>query len=57
MNYEDAESIAIGKLAQQLHVELKGEALQWFEWPCPEAMAKVQATLRETDEVISALLT
>lgn len=55
MTYEDAELIAIGKLATQLHYEMKGERIRFPELPCPEAMQQAMSTAKGADEAVAAL--
>lgn len=55
MTYDEAELIAIGKLAMQLHYEIKGERICFPELPCYEAMMQAMGTVQGADKAIDAL--
>lgn len=56
MSYEEAETIALGQLAAQLHFDMTGEKLGLFEMPCPEAIEQAMAAARETETAVIDLI-
>jgi hypothetical protein len=56
MSYEDEENIRLGELVGQVHREVTGEALQFMEMPCLEAIEAGMNALRESERLVTDLL-
>jgi hypothetical protein len=56
VTYEEAELIAIGRLAGRLHFEITGQQLGLFELPCHEALVQAMQAVGETDQAVNDLL-
>jgi hypothetical protein len=56
LTLEEIESIKIGEIARQAHLEITGKELGLFELPCWEAIERAQQAIRESDSAVTDLL-